>query len=313
MKYRTSLCNVKKRENTLLIHRSLIRRSAAHPQFDLTRSEGSTLTFSFLNGNARYDRTTDQTTLKYWASKKLPAIISQTQTISAGGRVEEVTTQQLVNGKRPSFGGFKQLDKFSPEDTIDIALGLRLLGAHQWLTKDDLNAMQEVPQSHESIVDLQTQDGSGHSHELRFDRNLLYALVYYRCSTANGASVEITNSNFQQYGNVFIPGKIVRVSNLPNPSGEIRHPLIFTYTVSNAFVNDTHNSANRYVITFPAHLLLFDARTGDEVAVGPVARAFSDDEIRQQIEDRQQRQAMFEKLARQRIDQALKSNPSTQP
>jgi hypothetical protein len=286
---------------------------AAHPQFDLVRTEMSNLTFSFLNGNARYDRMTDQATLKYWVSKQLPAIVNQIETISADGRVEQLTTQQLVNGKRLSFGGFKQLDRFSPDDAIDIALGLRLLGARQWLTKQELNAMQEVPQPDQSIVDLQAQDGNGHIHELRFDRRFLYALVYYRCSSANGASVEIKNSDFHEYGNVFIPGKIVRTSNLRSTNGEIHHPLVFSYVVTGASVNDENNNASRYVITFPANLLLFDARTNDQIKVGPIARTFSDDDIHRQIAENQARQAMFEQLAERRINQALTAPPSTQP
>src|ERR1700728_4851077 len=51
-------------------------------QFDAVWSETSSLKFSFLNGNARFERTTDPATLKYWASKKLPAIVRQIQTIS---------------------------------------------------------------------------------------------------------------------------------------------------------------------------------------------------------------------------------------
>lgn len=61
--------------------------AAAYPQIDLVRSEMSSVRFSFLNGNARYDRVTDSTTLKYWASKGLPAIASQMQSISSSGRV----------------------------------------------------------------------------------------------------------------------------------------------------------------------------------------------------------------------------------
>lgn len=285
----------------------------AHSQFDLVRSESSNLTFSFLNGNARYDRTTAQATLNYWMSKKLPAIVSQIETISASGREEQLTTQQLVNGKRLSVGGFKQLDRFPPDDAIDIALGLRLLGAHQWLTKEELNAMQEVPQSDQSIVNLRDHDGNGHIHELRFDRRLLYALVYYRCSSANGASVEITNSDFHQCGNIFLPGDIIRVSNIPNTAGQIKHPLVFSYEVTGASVNDVDNIASRYVITFPANLLLFDARTNDQIKVGPIARTFSDDDIHRQIAENQARQAMFEQLAERRINQVIAASPSTQP
>jgi hypothetical protein len=286
---------------------------AEHTQFDLVRSETANLTFSFLNGNARYDRRSDEATLKYWAAKKLPAIISQTLSVSASGRVEELTTQQLTNGKKPSFGGFRQLDQFSPEDTIDIALGLRLLGDRRWLTKEDLNAMQEVQQPDSSIVDLIAQDAGGHTHELRFDRRFLFALVYYRCSNAHGASVEITNTDFRTYGNVFIPGKITRVSNIPRAGGQISHPLIFTYVVKTAAVNDVRNTASRYVIRFPSHLLLFDARTNDEVEVGPIARSFTDDDIHRQIVERQLRQEMYEGLAKRRIEQALSSQPATQP
>jgi hypothetical protein len=286
---------------------------AEHPQIDLSRSESFDVKFAFLNGNARYDRETDPETVKYWVTRGLPAIASQIQSITAGGRIEELTTQQLINGKRPSFGGFRQLSQFSPDDTIDVALGLRLLGARQWLSKDDLNAMREIPQPDQGIIDLQATDGTGHTHELRFDRSLLFALIYYRCSNSHGASVEIANSDFHRYDNVFIPGTIVRTSNLPDSSGQIHHPLVYTIIVKNASINDAQNTESRYVITWPANLRLFDARTNDPVEVGPVARSLSDDDIHQQLAEKRVRDLMLWNRAEARIQQALSDQPTTRP
>ena len=251
--------------------------------------------------------------MNYWAAKGLPTIAAQIQTISRTGRIEELTTQRLANGKRANFGGVRQLSEFSPDVTIDIAMGLRLLGGRQWLSKDDLNAMQEIQQTDPSLVILHSLDGGGHVHELRFDRRLLYALVYYRCTNSHGAYLEITNSDFRRQGNVFFPGKIVRNSSVIGSSGQVRHPLVFTMTVKNASVNDAENTPSRYAIAWPASLQLFDARTSDRIDVGATTRPMSDDDIRQQLASERVRQRLLEKMASQRIEQALESQPTTRP
>jgi hypothetical protein len=283
------------------------------PQVDLKRTEAFNLSFSFLDGNAYYDRETNARTLNYWAAKGLPAIARQRTSISATGRIEELTTQRLANGKIPSFGGVRQLSEFSPDDTIDIAMGLRLLGGRRWLTKDDLGAMEEIRQPDSTIAILHTSDGSGDVHELRFDKRLLFALVNYRCTNPHGAYVEITNSDFVRQGNVCIPGKIVRTSNIMDSIGEVRHPLVFTIIVRHASIGDPTNTASQYFIAWPAHLQLFDARTNDRIEVGPTTRPLSDDDIRQQLAEKRTRELMLEDLARQRIRSALDGPPTTQP
>ena len=280
---------------------------------DLKRTEISDLTFKFLNGSAWSDRETNGSTLKYWAAKGLPAIARQTQVISSTGRIEELTTQVLANGKRVSFGGLRQQSAFSPDVTIDIALGLRLLGGRQWINKDELNAMEEVPRDDPAIVILHALDGSGHLHEMRFDRRLLYAMSYYRCTGTRGSYVEITNSDFHRYGNVFIPGKIVRNSTVVDSKGQTSHPLTFTMTITTASINDPNNSADHYAIAWPADLKLFDARTNDRIDVGPTTRPLSDDDIRQQLADRRNHAAMLDELTTERIQWVLDNEPTTRP
>jgi len=280
------------------------------PQPDLNRTESSALKFSFLDGNARFERSLSKDTLNYWASKGLPAIVRQIQTISATGRIEELTTQELTNGKRPSFGGFRQLAAFAPDVTIDIALGLRLLGARQWLSDDDLSAMQEVAQRDPSLTILQVKDGSGRVHELHFDSRLLYALVYYRCTNSVGGFVEITNTDFQRIGNTFIPGTIVRSSSVTDSTGQIRHPIVFTISMKKASVNDEKNTLDQYSIWWPAHLELFDARTNDRIKVGPTTRPFTDADIRTQVAATRAQNRSMDQMAAERIRQALESQPS---
>ncbi len=283
------------------------------PKVDLKRVETSSLRFMFLSGSACYDRETDAKTLSYWAAKGLPAIARQIQTITSTGRIEELTQQRLANGKRPSFGGLRQLSEFSPEVTIDVAMGLRFLGGRQWVTKDDLNSMQEIQAADSRFVILHSLDGGGHVHELRYDKQLLYALIYYRCSNSQGASVEIVNSDFRRYGNVFLPGKIVRTSNIVDSGGKIHHPLIFTFTVKDASVNDPKNTPDLYSIAWPAHLQLFDARTNDRIEVGPSTRPFTDEDIRQQLAENRVRKLMLEGMAADRIQRILSNQPTTRP
>lgn len=280
---------------------------------DPKRTEISSLTFQFLNGNASYDRNTDGKTLSYWAAKGLPAIARQTQIISASGRIEELTTQLLASGNRASFGGLRQLDEFSPDVTIDIAMGLRLLGGRQWLDRNDLNAMELVPNSDPSIVILHTLDGGGHLHEMRFDKRLLFAMTYYRCTGTRGSYAEIKNSDFRRYGNVFFPTKIIRNSNVVDIKGQTRHPLTFRITVNSVAVNDVNNTPARYAIAWPAQMKLFDARTNDRIEVGPTTRPLSDDDIRQQLADRRMNQVILEGLAAQRIQRVLGGEPTTRP
>jgi hypothetical protein len=281
--------------------------------FDLRRTEISHLNFRFLNSYACYDRETNKFTLGYWAAKGLPAIARQTLMISSDGRVEELTTQQLANGKYVSFGGVRQLSQFAPDCTIDIAMGLRLLGSRQWLNRDNLNAMEEIEQNDPTIVILRALDGSGHVHEMTFDKRLLYAMSYYRCTGTRGSYVEIVNSDFRRYGNVFIPGRIVRNSNVVDSKGRTSHPLTFTMTVTTAALNDPDNSANRYAITWPANLKLFDARTNDEIDVGPTTRPLTDDDIREQLAEKRTREVMFKELATQRIHRVLDDESTTRP
>jgi hypothetical protein len=283
------------------------------PRIDLNRTETASLKFMFLSGNAYYDRETDARTLSYWATKGLPAIASQIQTITSTGRIEELTQQRLANGKRPRFGGLRQLSEFSPEITIDIAMGLRLLGGRQWLTKDDLTSMQEIQSADSRFVVLRALDGGGHVHELRYDKQLLYALVYYRCTNTQGTSLEIANSDFHQYGSVFVPDKIVRTSNIMDSKGQVRHPLVFTFNVKDASINDPSNTPDLYSIAWPAHLQLFDSRTNDRIEVGPTTRPFSDEDIREQLAEKRVRKLMLEKMAADRIQRVLENQPTTRP
>jgi hypothetical protein len=282
-------------------------------QFDLKRSEAYNLSFSFLNGNAYYYRETDPTTLHYWAAKNLPAIARSTTSIAATGRIEELTIQRFSNGTYRSFGGLRQLSAFPPDDTIDVALGLRLLGGRHWLTEGDLAAMDEIQQPDPQIVILRALDGAGDVHELRFDKNLLFALVHYRCTNANGAYAEITNSDFHRQGNVFIPGKIVRSSSIVGADRQVRHPLVFTITVQRASVGDPMNTELNYSISWPAHLQLFDSRTNDRVDVGPTTRPLTDDDIRQQLAQKKNQEQSLDDLAAQQIRQAMNESPATQP
>jgi hypothetical protein len=279
---------------------------------DLKRSEASALLFSFLNGSALYDRVTDPATMNYWAAKGLPAIARQTISISATGRIEELTIQRFADGILRSFGRVRQLSAFPPDDTVDVALGLRLLGGHQWLTKDELRAMDEIAQPDSEVVVLQKSDGAGDVHELRFDKRLLFALVYYRCTNPSGAYAEIVNSDFQRHGNVFIPGKIVRSSNILDSNRQVRHPLVFTITIKRASIDDTNNTPSNYSIAWPAQLQLFDARTNDRIEVGPTTRPLTDDDIRNQLEEKRSQYSVLEDLASQRIRQAL-GQPATRP
>jgi hypothetical protein len=283
------------------------------PQVDLVRKETSALTFTFLNGSARYDREVDDDTLRYWAGKGLPAISRQMQTVSATGRVEELTMQRLQDGRRAFFGGIRQLSEFSPDLTIDLAIGLRLLGGRQWLTHEDFAEMKELPSVDPAIIILRSTEADGHIHELHFDKRLLYALVSYRCTGSHGANIEISNSSFHRYGNVFIPGKIVRVSNIVDLTGRQRHPLGYILTVTHAVINDPANTEARNTISWPAHLQLFDARTNDRVAVGPTTRPMSDDDIRQQLAERRMQELTFKQIASERIRRALDEQPSTRP
>jgi hypothetical protein len=277
------------------------------------RSETYSVSFSFLDGNIRFERTISPTTLNFWLQNGLPAIVWQIQSISSAGRVEELTTQQLTDGRRPSFGGIRQLNIFAPDTTIDIALGLRLLGARQWLSGDTLAGMEQVTSSDPNIVILRTRDGTGHTHELHFDRRLLYAMVYYRCTSSHGPSVEITNSDFHRHGNVFVPGQMVRVSNIPNATGQIRHPLVFSISVKTASINDPGNVLARYLISWPARMRLFDARTAEEVDVGPTTRPLTDGEIHQQIAERTAYQQALEAATIQRMNRVLQNSPTTRP
>jgi hypothetical protein len=279
----------------------------------LSRAESFDVRFSFLNGNAKWDRSTDPATLKYWSAKGLPAIASQTESISSTGRVEQLTNQQFITGRRMLFGGFDQLNEFSPLETIDVALGLRLFGSRQWTKKDDLAEMDQAPSSDNSIVELECTDVGGHKHQLRFDKRLLFALVYYRCSDDHGNSVEIVNSDFHQAGSVFVPGKIVRTSNLLDSGGRVWHPLVFTIQVKHATVNGLDNTLDQYAIAWPAGLHLFDARTNDQVDVGATTRPFTDDDIRTQLSERRVREAGLMDLARKRIRLALANQPTTRP
>jgi len=282
-------------------------------QIDLKRSEAFTLIFSFLNNNAFYNRETNPSTLNYWRAKNLPAIARKTTSISATGRIEELTDQHLANGEQRLFGGLRQLSEFSPDDTIDIAMGLRLLGARRWLTKDDLGAMKEIQDRDDAFVTLYASDSVGRAHELWFDPSLLFALVYYRCTSRNGAYVEIIGSDFHPQGNVFLPGKIVRSSTVVDSAGHTRHPIVFTITVKHASIADPGNTESHYSITWPAHLELFDARTTDRVEIGPTPRTLSDDDIRQQLAEKRNKELALDSLVTERIHQALGEPATTQP
>jgi hypothetical protein len=291
--------------------RSLVEQGVAHG--DRQRTDFSAGVFSFLYGSAKLESLTGDQTLKYWAEHGVNTLRRQVITIDPSGR-EEQLHEIPVRGRVEVGGGVEQITEFPLDWTVDLALGLRLFGEREWLTKQALAAAEQLPPTDPEISTLEFKQSNGNVDLLRFDRRLLYALVSERCTfpEAPDSFVEITNSNFRREDNVFLPMSIDRQRHYIDLSGKPRDSLVCKIVVSKYILNDPDNTESRFRTIWPARIRIYDARVRQAIDVGPTSRPLSDDDIREQLDQREASQREIEGQATQRIHKVVGA-PATAP
>jgi hypothetical protein len=288
-------------------------------RLDRRRTDLGRASFSLLDGLARMETITDPATLAYYKNTYGMNIVARELLILwRDGRVDSINQQATgPNGALQTNGGISSFRRFREEWTLDMALGLRLYRDSHWLSPQAIDSAQEIPAGDANIVTLRiTNLGEQNTiHDLRFDKRLLYALVYYRCTFGPGTDSyeEITNSDFQRQGNVFLPMHIVRRGRYIDTTGNPRHPLTYTLTVQRYRLGDPANLPASYQMAWPAGHKIYDSRLKQVIDVGPTTRPLTDDDIRAQLAQKEASQQDLLARARQRLDQVLATQPSNVP
>ncbi|HUB27570.1 MAG TPA: hypothetical protein VL992_19245 [Tepidisphaeraceae bacterium] len=284
-------------------------------RIDRQRTELGRASFSFLSGLARMDTITDPATLAYYKDRfGMNVVARELLIVGRDGRVDSINQQATgPNGKLQSNGGISNFRRFREEWTLDLALGLRLYRDSRWLTAHAIESAREISSADPNIVALRiTNLGEPNTiHDLQFDKRLLDALVYYRCTFGPGTDSyeEITNSNFVRQGNVFLPMHIVRRGRYIDTSGNPRHPLTYTLTIKSYHLGDASNNLAAYQMAWPANHKIYDSRVKQVIDVGPTTRPLTDDDIRAQLAQNEQTRQDLLDTAQQRINEVLGTQP----
>jgi hypothetical protein len=263
--------------------------------------------FEMRGSNARLEHWVSPETASYWAEKRFPFIEHQLQAISKSGRLDELTDEVSRNGKKQTIGGISQLASFPEGWTIDIALGLRLYRTRSFLTIADLEKAKEGARRPDGLYEITLKGDNGLDNHLCFDPGNLYALVSYRCDLSHGAIEEVENSDFRVYGNLAVPERIVRRTVIADSSGHQRYPITHTLQVNDYQFDDALQQDSAEIV-WPAHLKLYDARIHGPVDVGARSRRLSDNDIRLELKEQEEKEDTAEQRARDRIERLLGSS-----
>jgi hypothetical protein len=247
------------------------------------RTESMDCTFSFFHENIRLSKERGADFINSFTKRKMSYPKSTTNVVTPDWR-EEALSEEDRGRKFFRMGGSVGIVKSCSEDwLVDLGLGIRLYRTREWLTPDDLQKATESVSDAPQIVILRIQGDNNMIHELHFDKNLMYALVYYKVLYPDGAFEEITSSDFHRNGNMFLPNKIVRANQYLDSEGKVRHPFTRTVTIQNYIIDDPENVPERFRIIWPAKLQIFDQRINQPVNVGPTSRPMTDEDIQKTL------------------------------
>jgi hypothetical protein len=273
-------------------------------KYGLNRREDEHIVFRFRRGSAVVETTLDNDALANAKRQGIPAVQFRAKSISPG-RSEDLS-RVVVNGK---VGGLISGPTAVPPDwTLDVGLGLRLLGASGWLDISDLTAAERSSDAENSVT-LVLNDHYGLRHELTFNKSVGYALVRYRRKWPTKAEPYelIECSDFRRIGGVFVPYLITRFNIYRDSVGELRQPITRNFKLL-SFVFDAQaptTAPEPLMITWPGGATVRDMRTEVMIPVGPTSRPLTDAEIAEEIILQEGKRTDLEKRARDRIDRNL--------
>jgi hypothetical protein len=270
--------------------------------------EDRLLVFRFLNGSCNvHSEIDDKWRARAFGGTFLEVPIEDRTFLP--GRTEQSVLVEL----RDRRGGvIKASDRFPDSWTIDIALGLRLIGPQQWLSEDDFRGAKIVSQDQDALV--LRFEAAERTHELRFERRFGYALTQYRVTTpqaAHPSSQEIVCSDFRRIEGVYIPFKMVRAVSYVDSQKKERHPYVWTTIVRDFVLNDPQNTPENMLLVWDAGMMPLDTRVDVNIRVGPTSRPLTDAEIAAQVGNAQDRKADLEQRAKERIEAARGANATT--
>jgi hypothetical protein len=281
------------------------------------RTELSKETFSYLEGRAKWDKWLDDVTIQEMLQHGLPVVWHQVEAYSPG-REDQLIEQKLLNRSNYVNGGISNFDSLPDDWTIDLALGIRLPGETSFLLRNQLDSAKEVASADPKLFVLQIDGEKGLTHVLSFDKQKLYALTSVRTTYSDGSFIEVENTNLRQLGNVYLPYKIVRTTEYTDSSGKRRHPFIRTVSVDRYSLPDPTNTVEKFLVSWPANMVIRDNRVNERITVGPLSRVLTDDDIATAIHQEKDQQERLEQRAKERLNR-IESNstssgkPTTEP
>jgi hypothetical protein len=281
-------------------------------ELPLHRSETGTAAFSFFKGDARLEYWSSEQTTQDYINAGVPCFTRLIETMSPS-RSERWAEQQTPQLRQVSNGTISARGDFPEDWTLDVALGLRLLHSSEWMSNEALSAAKPIESGNPQLYVVQLPGVNGRVHRLTFDPRLRYALVSVRTTFIDGSFQEINNSNFKQYGQLYLPLQVVRTTQYIDSQGKMRHPFVRTLTIQKYVVGDPNNCESMCFITWPKNTEVLDARINEPIQVGDSDRVLTDDAIRAQLTERAQKEQQLEQQAKDRLGNLETSAPSTEP
>jgi hypothetical protein len=276
---------------------------------DVNATQTYNCEFRFAGGAALWRREASQSMID--AARSSNTALQSVFVLMIGqGRAERLIWP--YQSKLP-IGDVSTSQEFPGDSTIDAALGLRLIGAQEWLSPDQLRSAGQATSPNGDIT-LSFKDRSGATHSLRMMKGLAYALVQYHVEygpQTSQSTEDIDCSDFRVVSGMTMPFKISRHSAYLDSTGHVRHPITTTLVTRQYVLGDPANSADSLHIHWPKGSSIWDKRAQANVVATADDQALTDDMIAAQIQAHDVEQKALLSKTQQRIRSAEERDGAT--
>lgn len=231
--------------------------------------------FYYSDGRARYDLEAIGN-----AAPKGPPVILKWTMIRTPERSESAVQW---SGQKGLIGIIADSAEIQPWHTLDLALGLRLYGKQEWITKDDWRGAELRDSPPEKIM-LRLKGKGKVLHSMTFTRELGWALENVQMEFPDPeVKEEIKCSDFRIIGDMRLPFKVERQNTYRDSTGQMRHPITHVITVGSYEVADAERAREWFALRWPKGSAVLDQRTAFQMDLEESV-VLSDEEIARRLQ-----------------------------
>lgn len=303
------LQNIKATFSSVIVHnpdpelaRAVYARIERPLPQDLDRTETYDCEFRFARGSALWQRDASKSMID-GARAANAALEKSTRLMIGQGRVEVLSWP--YQSKVP-VGQIDTSRAFPNESAIDIGLGIRLIGAQEWLSPEKLREAKKTKISDDDL-EVEVKDTHGFLHLLRFGRAAGYALIHYHVTNSipgSSSFEDIECTDLRVVSGIILPFKIHRQSTYTDSGGRVRHPITTTLTVKEYIVGDLKNTPESLHIRWPKGADIWEARARSAIVATTDAQVMTDDLIAEQIKQQDDEKGSLLRRTREKLQSA---------